>query len=288
LNVCFCADVIVVEAADVSTTARVFYPEVVDLVITGPGAVTTGGGVIGGGFGVAGALEGMAIAAILNALTTRTKVHTFIQLGTHQGEIFLHYGGLEPASLRIALSPVFAHLRRFDPNWIDSRLQRLQGLRGQEMLADEQFELLRSRLLFKPSLTGLEKPEGREVVKCGSCGTSVFATAHVCDVCGRPIMAATVHCSNNAGRAASQPTNAALAPVRFQVIVEKVSPSHREALSQIILKENQGLEEAALRAACEDAMIVVGSDLSLEQANALMLRLHDEGFSPRKEREAEH
>src|SRR5262249_16799941 len=79
------------------------YPEIVDFSITGPGTVTTGGGFIGGGFGVAGALEGMAVAAVLNALTSRTKVHTFIGLVTHQGELFLHYEGMEPGALRIAL-----------------------------------------------------------------------------------------------------------------------------------------------------------------------------------------
>lgn len=48
--------------------------EVVD--IGGPGLVKSGGGFVGGGFGVAGAVEGMAIAAVLNALTTQTRIKT--------------------------------------------------------------------------------------------------------------------------------------------------------------------------------------------------------------------
>ena len=43
------------------------------LEIGGPGLVKTGGGFVGGGFGARGAIEGMAIAAVLNGLTTRTS-----------------------------------------------------------------------------------------------------------------------------------------------------------------------------------------------------------------------
>jgi hypothetical protein len=38
--------------------------------------VKSGGGFIGGGFGAAGAVEGMAIAAVLNALTTQSGLLT--------------------------------------------------------------------------------------------------------------------------------------------------------------------------------------------------------------------
>jgi len=46
------------------------------LEIGGPGLVKTGGGFVGGGFGARGAIEGMAIAAVLNGLTTRTSIKT--------------------------------------------------------------------------------------------------------------------------------------------------------------------------------------------------------------------
>jgi len=42
-------------------------------------------------------------------LTTNTKIHTFMQIVSDTGEVFLHYAGLEPGALRIALSPVFAY-----------------------------------------------------------------------------------------------------------------------------------------------------------------------------------
>jgi len=189
LDVWFRSDAIHLQASDESgRSAEIFYPEVVDLAVTGPGTVTTGVGFIGGGFGFEGALQGIAIAAVLNLLTTRTKVHTFMQFVAHQGEVFLHYGGLEPGALRVVLSPVFTHLRRSDPGWLDARLQRLDGLRSQGSLSEEQFASLKARLLSTPHVSGLEDIASPLVtVKCSSCGASVFAFLNVCDVCGKPL-----------------------------------------------------------------------------------------------------
>jgi hypothetical protein len=78
--------------------------------IFGPGAVTTGGGFFGGGFGVVGAAAGIAVAAALNAITTRTKIITLIRIATGRRELFLHYGELEPGALRIELSPLIVNL----------------------------------------------------------------------------------------------------------------------------------------------------------------------------------
>ena len=69
-----------VGAGPAAADARITYPEVVSIQIEGPGAVSRGRGFIGGGFGFEGALEGIAIATVLNALTTKTKIHTFIQI----------------------------------------------------------------------------------------------------------------------------------------------------------------------------------------------------------------
>jgi hypothetical protein len=88
---------------------------------------------------------------VLNLLTSRTKVHTFLQLVTHQGEVFLHYGGLEPGAVRIVLSPVFTHLRRTEPGWLDTRLQRLDALRAQGAVSEEQFASLKSAPAGGPS-----------------------------------------------------------------------------------------------------------------------------------------
>src|SRR5437879_5172452 len=79
-----------VGAGPAAADARITYPEVIGIQIEGPGAVSRGGGFIGGGFGFEGALEGIAIATVLNALTTKTKIHTFIQILSDVGEVFLH------------------------------------------------------------------------------------------------------------------------------------------------------------------------------------------------------
>ena len=194
LDVRFSSNAICLQASEERGTVEILYPEVVDLAITGPGAVTTGGGFIGGGFGFDGALRGMAVATVLNLLTSRTKVHTFLQIVTHQGEVFLHYGGLEPGALRIVLSPVFTHLRRCDPGWFDVRLQRLDALRSHGALSEEQFASLKARLLSAPRLTGLEDIASSTLttVKCRSCSASVFASLNTCDVCGQPLVAGVI------------------------------------------------------------------------------------------------
>jgi hypothetical protein len=85
------------------------YPSIVALEITG-NVTTTGGGFIGGGFGL-GAVEGMAIATVLNSLTTKTNVNTVIQVQTASGELFLHTSSAAAEPLRVSLSPAFTRLR---------------------------------------------------------------------------------------------------------------------------------------------------------------------------------
>jgi hypothetical protein len=123
------------------------YVDISTFEIGGPGAVTSGGGFIGGGFGVEGALEGIAIASVLNSLTTKTKIFTTIQLATHHGEIFLLYDKLEPSALRIALSRVFVRLRELDVDATLSRLERLQALHDAGALSPDEFARLRALTL---------------------------------------------------------------------------------------------------------------------------------------------
>ncbi|WP_028601167.1 zinc ribbon domain-containing protein [Ottowia thiooxydans] len=125
--------------------------EIAELNIAGPGSVTTGGSFVGGGFGVASALEGMAIAGVLNALTSRTKIHTFISLITNFGELHLHYGDLEPSALRIALSDVFVKLRSLEPSWQPSRLRLLEAEHSRGGITQQQFDDGKSRLVSDPT-----------------------------------------------------------------------------------------------------------------------------------------
>lgn len=163
--------------AGARVTEEVFYIELVDLEISGPGTVAKGGGFIGGGFGVGGALEGMGTAAILNALTTRFKVHTFLTLVTHVGEVHLHHGGLEPAALRIALSEVFVTLRRMNLGWLEARRALLEGQRSS--LTDSQYEKLAARLVKPPAHQPLKDRQGL----CPNCEAVIPLLSESCPKC---------------------------------------------------------------------------------------------------------
>jgi hypothetical protein len=86
--------------------------QLLDIDISGPGAVTTGGG-FGFFFDDFGSFaNGLLTTTVLNWLTTKTSVHTILRLETDEGELFFHYGGQEPAALRISLSRQFMRLKR--------------------------------------------------------------------------------------------------------------------------------------------------------------------------------
>ena len=87
------------------------WSELVEIEIAGPGNVTRGGGFIGGGFGIEGAAEGMLIASVLNAVTTRSSVQTILGLLFRHQELWLLRETLEPLALRIEMAPVYAPLR---------------------------------------------------------------------------------------------------------------------------------------------------------------------------------
>ena len=79
--------------------------------IGGPGLVRSGGGFTGGGFGLSGAVEGMAIAAVLNAMTTRTSIKTVVRIQGTGCELFLLHTRLTPEQLRIEMSRTLAVIR---------------------------------------------------------------------------------------------------------------------------------------------------------------------------------
>lgn len=88
------------------------WSELREIEITGPGTVTSGGGFIGGGIGLEGAAEGMLMAGVLNAISTKSKVQTVVGLLFISRELWLLHDVLEPLALRIELAPVFAHHRQ--------------------------------------------------------------------------------------------------------------------------------------------------------------------------------
>ncbi len=91
--------------------AEVPYSQVEDVEIGGPGLVRSGGGFTGGGFGLGGAIEGMAIAAVLNAVTTRTSIQTVVRIQGTGCELFLLHTRLTPEQLRIEMSRALAVIR---------------------------------------------------------------------------------------------------------------------------------------------------------------------------------
>ena len=91
--------------------AEMPYGQVEDVEIGGPGLVKTGGGFVGGGFGARGAIEGMAVAAVLNALTTRTSIKTIVRIQATGCELFLLHTRLTPEQLRITMSHPLGAIR---------------------------------------------------------------------------------------------------------------------------------------------------------------------------------
>jgi hypothetical protein len=119
---------------------------------------TTGGGWIGGGFGMEGILEGAGLAALMNALTTRTKrtVETFVELVAGPRGLILWHDLERPDQLRIHMTPILDRIataqRSAAPhaNPLDVRLAQLKqlgDLRNAGVLTDEEFRAEKTRIL---------------------------------------------------------------------------------------------------------------------------------------------
>jgi Short C-terminal domain len=121
------------------------------------GTRTSGARFRGGGFGVTGAIEGMAIASVLNALSRKTTINTVLRVATSQGELFLHHGSVTPAIMRNTLSPLFTRFEASraapvapapapadDPT---TQLERLTRLRDAGALTEDEFQAARTPLV---------------------------------------------------------------------------------------------------------------------------------------------
>ncbi len=107
--------VMAVGYSGITEVCQIDYSEVDMLEVTGRGTrtYTTGGGFIGGGFGVQGAIEGMAIAGILNALTQKSTVvyDTVVNFKAGERQVLMNNYLFEPAFLRVLLAPVYERIR---------------------------------------------------------------------------------------------------------------------------------------------------------------------------------
>jgi predicted RNA-binding Zn-ribbon protein involved in translation (DUF1610 family) len=127
------------------------------LEIGGPGEVTSGGGFFGGGFGARGAAEGMAIASVLNALTTKTNIQTVVGIETNDCQLVVMWDKATPEQLKLTLAPVNGHIksarkkvetssasRSADPV---EQLERLAELQKAGALNPEEFEAAKRKVI---------------------------------------------------------------------------------------------------------------------------------------------
>lgn len=139
---------------------QVPYRDIEDVDIGGPGLVKSGGGFAGGGFGLSGAVEGIAIAAVLNTLTARTTIKTVMRIQAAQCELFLLCTTQEPDALRIGLSRPLGVIRqaragitgRTDettPASVIDQLAKLAALLENGLLTREEFDRLKAALIAK-------------------------------------------------------------------------------------------------------------------------------------------
>lgn len=175
--------------------ARFSLLELAELSVTGPGTVVSGGGFIGGGFGVEGALQGMAIAGVLNALSTKKNIHTLVTLTTNFGELHLHYGAMDPGPLRIYLADVFAALRRLNGRWREEREAIIAAQLAQGAISADEAALLKARIGAAPVWPDLandaDAPDALEAGAflhdpegiCPSCDKVIPLNSETCKFC---------------------------------------------------------------------------------------------------------
>jgi len=135
--------------------------------IGGPGLVRSGGGFSGGGFGLGGAIEGMAIAAVLNAMTTRTSITTIMRIQGTGCELFLLDSRLTPDRLRIEMSRTLGVIRAARADEAAARpapearpvsvspveeLAKLAAMLEKGLLTREEFDLMKAKILGPPTI----------------------------------------------------------------------------------------------------------------------------------------
>jgi hypothetical protein len=146
--------------------AEVPYAQVEHVEIGGPGMVKKGGGFVGGGFGVTGAIEGMAIAAVLNGLTARTSIKTIVRIQGTRCELFLLHTRATPDQLRIEMSRTLGVIRSARATEVAGGIQhevravssspveeltKLAEMLEKGLLTREEFDLMKAKLISRPT-----------------------------------------------------------------------------------------------------------------------------------------
>jgi hypothetical protein len=120
------------------------------------GAIQQGGGYRGGGFGLIGAAEGIAIASLLNSLSTKTKVHTTIRFEAADAEVFFFTDQAVPRELEMRFANVRGSIKRSRPaapasapasgGDFSERLLRLGEMLDKGQLTPEEFSAAKAQL----------------------------------------------------------------------------------------------------------------------------------------------
>jgi Short C-terminal domain len=132
----------------------VTYREIIGITLGGPGREAHSANLVGGGVGMEGAVEGMALAALVNQLSARTIVTTHLGIECWRSEAFLLNTRYSPQELRMLLSPAMVAIRSDDGakaspvNSSIAELERLAALRSAGALTDEEFEQLKRTIVF--------------------------------------------------------------------------------------------------------------------------------------------
>src|SRR5206468_1576268 len=108
-----------------------------------------GGGWIGGGFGVSGFLEGVALATLMNKLTTRTQtsIETLVEFSAGPRALILLTWTETPQALRVHMAPVFDRVQAAQAPIVAplapldrlAQLRQLGELRDGGVLTEEEF-----------------------------------------------------------------------------------------------------------------------------------------------------
>lgn len=136
------------------------YEDVVALQVTGT-TTRSNAGVFGGGFGIVGAAEGMLAAAVINSLTSKTKIYTLLRLATARAEyVFVSYS-VDSSALQLALTPVQVRIRQATAALaagtptktlatgisVADELRKLAALRDEGILSEVEFASAKAKLL---------------------------------------------------------------------------------------------------------------------------------------------
>src|ERR1700686_2181772 len=153
----FARDGITIKSAG-GVTEQVPYEQVHALQVTGS-TTRTGGGAIGGGFGLEGMAEGMMVAGVINALTSRTSTFCVIRLATNSAEYVFASYDQNASVVQMLLTPVQPRIRRgqaapqpppvspVSASSIADELTKLAKLRDDGVLNDAEFASAKARLL---------------------------------------------------------------------------------------------------------------------------------------------